>query len=43
MDQFVIDELEAQLQKQKEAREEVEEQLAAERRALRVSVFFLPI
>ena len=31
MDQFVIGELEAQLLKQKEARREVEEQLAAER------------
>ena len=32
MDQFIINELEAQLLKEKEARQEVEEQLAAERR-----------
>ena len=37
MDQFVIGELEAQLLKEKEARQEVEEQLSTERKALRVS------
>ena len=41
MDQFVIDELEAQLLKEGEAQSIVEEQLTTKRQALRVSVFFL--